>query len=1167
MGKLRSTFFLLICILFILGALAGCKNRLTSGSTLLTKRDTQSVSPISNSLYNYKFVTDLEGRIEPLMQNLEAYGLRMKGNELDFINEGSRLVFGGDASDRGSHSIEIRRLFSKLKEKYPDRVTLIWGNRDLNKLGLLLSEYRLEITGKNASRPFYDWLAKKYSIDGKSEAELNKLNTAKNRVLYHFEAIGCNNCLENHQIELERIKGKKVSLEQAAKDYLESLRPGGEFYEFLSKGQFAAKFGSTLVVHGQVNGENIGIVPEKLDKCKSIEEWVKELNRWGESQLTGLGRAFSISGRDRQSYNVERVHKLRRIVQYADSNWDPSLGLSFSNENSVVYATRNKEKDNYRLPRRDVIDLFRAEGISTLVVGHSPAGNVPLSLTTHDFIQVLGDISYSKKNQGVVSFDEFGRVHVSGKTPEGHTVNTNLDPLRPNRYVGKLTPDGYTVAGLTQEGEYLLFKYQGYDIIETVASKQELEAVELADPYYTQNHDKLAQRLGLIKELQKRDVRVLSANELSSKKYEGKQFLYISSGMHNSLEHGATLNQMNLGNIFHIMLNRDKVTLLMENANPGNKLLAEILGSGFEVIAVASESTTPEQIHPKIRKAVIMGDHTLEAGLNTIKLMRQKEGRAIFASGEYHTKAQIDICKALGLPYRLMAYSGGAAGDAVSQNLGKQLIDHGDFGLFMKEKPGEDLILQRGTPPRNIPTEVVAPAVYPASEKKAANPSRYTIMTSNEAGEFFNSQHKELVTLDLHGFSTQVHQELTNSKIREALTGLDPAKHIINLSGKGNYGYGIVREMGFESVKVMDIRHFDPSTLFPKEVSRVIVMSENLEVSQITRQVAEYVDSFKPNEAKKPMDSSFHTFIDGEAANRYLQKKNKKLKYIEIPREALSLSIGEFLKNYVMDVTGPLSTASHVVGVKIVKNKKAVHMGLGAMELNHIMSFYNIIRQMGFETALFLDGANQLFVNRHQGMNIDHIIQTEKPVPGRFEDPYSKNDFRNSFEVGEYYRKLGRDFVTLKVPLTVLRSDPESFKREAAKLLAPYIANGASTALNISISYDIAGEHFPSKYDSVNLRYLYELARANQMETVLLISPKEAFLRNVSFKKTVNNKIYLTEGNVNYDSALEVSRVVSRSFKQVLEGIGDVRTYTQASILGNNHDFQSCNKLFSRLPD
>ena len=52
------------------------------------------------------------------------------------LNENCHFIYGGDVCDRGRGDIRILTDLVNLKEKYPDRVHFILGNRDVNKLRL-----------------------------------------------------------------------------------------------------------------------------------------------------------------------------------------------------------------------------------------------------------------------------------------------------------------------------------------------------------------------------------------------------------------------------------------------------------------------------------------------------------------------------------------------------------------------------------------------------------------------------------------------------------------------------------------------------------------------------------------------------------------------------------------------------------------------------------------------------------------------------------------------------------------------------------------------------------------------------------------------------------------------------------------------------------------------
>lgn len=97
----------------------------------------------SDEPMNLVFLTDVEGNFEymrrfvAISDALDELSM-LKDGSLDIqLKEGWRFIFGGDAVDKGhteGGSIRVVKSLVRLKQKYPKRVTLLLGNRDVNKL-------------------------------------------------------------------------------------------------------------------------------------------------------------------------------------------------------------------------------------------------------------------------------------------------------------------------------------------------------------------------------------------------------------------------------------------------------------------------------------------------------------------------------------------------------------------------------------------------------------------------------------------------------------------------------------------------------------------------------------------------------------------------------------------------------------------------------------------------------------------------------------------------------------------------------------------------------------------------------------------------------------------------------------------------------------------------
>ena len=82
------------------------------------------------------YVTDVEGDME-FWSKFCSMSSVLQGSTDDLsLRPGCHLVFGGDSVDKGGRDLAFLRSLLRLKERHPERVHLLLGNRDINKMRL-----------------------------------------------------------------------------------------------------------------------------------------------------------------------------------------------------------------------------------------------------------------------------------------------------------------------------------------------------------------------------------------------------------------------------------------------------------------------------------------------------------------------------------------------------------------------------------------------------------------------------------------------------------------------------------------------------------------------------------------------------------------------------------------------------------------------------------------------------------------------------------------------------------------------------------------------------------------------------------------------------------------------------------------------------------------------
>ena len=313
------------------------------------------------------YLTDVEGRWEKLASFCDGNPLvRLEGDQLR-LAEGAQFVFGGDAVDRGPAGRRIVATLLAAKRAYPDRVTLLAGNRDINKLRL-----SKELTGEPPER-----------------APRTDDRAALLRWIFE-NTMGAPKAFDHRATELGNPGDAAV-----VQSYLDDVAPDGPMRQYLHACQLGARIGATLFLHGGLTAENFGVVPG-MARVDTVAAWLANLETFYRAELADPDHAELIA----YQRPVPGTHE---------------------NQESVVYARPTDDTQNPHLPPAELIASLRAEQIFRLIVGHTPSGDSPAILKDEDFQLVLADNSYGRLELGsqLVITDDEVRVRAQAELDDG----------------------------------------------------------------------------------------------------------------------------------------------------------------------------------------------------------------------------------------------------------------------------------------------------------------------------------------------------------------------------------------------------------------------------------------------------------------------------------------------------------------------------------------------------------------------------------------------------------------------------------------------------------------------------------------------------------------------------------------------------------------------------
>jgi hypothetical protein len=375
------------------------------------------------------YLTDLEGQWEKLESFVrDTPCLHLDARGVLTVSAGARFVFGGDAIDRGPAARRIVATLLDAHSRQPDRVVLLAGNRDINKMRLTR-----ELAG---------------FAPAKTPPELRTASPGALLPWIFAHTMGARAAFEHRRSE-RTLEGVSTDDEAVAASFLDDLSPDGALTRYLAAARLAYLDDGTLVVHGAVTDESLGYVPGEADPITSVAAWVDALNNFYTREFAAWRASITSPTGDEASPG-------RLLIEYQAPVPDTKL-----NQASVVYGRLTDETGNPRLPSPAVLDRLRRAGVARLLLGHTPSGDVPALLRDEGFTMVMADNSYGRVELGSRVHVTGARVRVRGDTvlDDGTHRVVSYDDDPSDTALGRRDAEtGALLKARFEDGDYLAFR-------------------------------------------------------------------------------------------------------------------------------------------------------------------------------------------------------------------------------------------------------------------------------------------------------------------------------------------------------------------------------------------------------------------------------------------------------------------------------------------------------------------------------------------------------------------------------------------------------------------------------------------------------------------------------------------------------------------------------------
>ena len=396
---------------------------------------------------------DLEGNLErfnDFIQKSDALYLNEVG-ELDLI-EGKKFVFLGDVMDRGPGSLRIMSDLVSLKEKYPAQVTLILGNRDINKLRIMslmdksanqaVPEIVIPWHRKVVEETFNIKIPDLLSLEEYQDF-VREYDSPMLRFKSFLNGMNAPLAFDFRKEELKLLHpGKVIDDHHVFLSFLQDYDDGGILRRYLRHGELGKVIDGNIFVHGAVTDANFGLIPGKTVREEDPVKWVEKLNQFAKREINDW---------------FEDSRKGQGIIDYHA----PRAG-SIRNPNSVVYARFSDSSGNAMAPGRKLIHKLRNYGIYRVIVGHTPTGDYPILVRKPNFEVLLTDSSFSKVDKASMVKINGKDVFVETEVSESRSLMIKSNVEEVMNPIGMKTIDGYRVIGKFSDSDnVMILKVEG----------------------------------------------------------------------------------------------------------------------------------------------------------------------------------------------------------------------------------------------------------------------------------------------------------------------------------------------------------------------------------------------------------------------------------------------------------------------------------------------------------------------------------------------------------------------------------------------------------------------------------------------------------------------------------------------------------------------------------